>query len=262
MIDLHCHILPGLDDGPEDLETSLEMARVAAADGIRVIVASPHALNGVYQNSRETILQKVKEFRDALKAAGIPIILLPGADIHFDSDLEGKLERHEVLAVNDRTYLLLELPRQFLPPNLEDALFKLKVRGYVPILTHPERNVRLQTDLDVLGDLVSLGAVIQITAMSLTGGFGKRARHCARHWLEQGWVHLMATDAHSPERRPPVLSGAVREVAKIIGLETAIKMVITWPKMVLFGHPLPEEILLNPPPSNPTKKHFLSRFFA
>ena len=262
MIDLHCHILPGIDDGPADLETSLEMARLAAADGIQAIVASPHALNGVYHNSREVILEKTGEFRSALKAAGIPIILLSGADIHFDFDLEEKLERGEVLAVNDRIYLLLELPRQFLPPNLKQALFNLKVKGYVPILTHPERNLMMQRDNKLLGNFVAKGAVVQITAMSLTGAFGSRARSCAKHWLEKGWVHLMATDAHSPERRPPILSAALKEAANIIGREAAIKMVTTWPELVLQGRSLPEIEGLRSEPTPVKKRSFLSALFT
>jgi protein-tyrosine phosphatase len=262
MIDLHCHILPGIDDGPADLETSLEMARLAAADGIKAIVASPHSLDGVYYNSRETILKKTLEFRQALKVAGIPMFLLPGADIHFDFDLQDKLARREALAVNDRNYLLLELPRQFLPPNFKEALFNLKVQGYFPILTHPERNVALQIDPQILGEYVSLGALVQITAMSLTGGFGGKARDHARRWLEQGLVHLIATDAHSPENRPPVLSKALRAATEIVGRKTAVKMVTTWPEFVLLGHPLPEEDLPHPQPSKPAKKHFLARLFS
>lgn len=262
MIDLHCHILPGLDDGPEDLETALEMARLAFADGIRAIVASPHALNGVYHNSRETILQKVLEFRGALKAAGIPMILLPGSDIHFDFELEERLNRQEVLAVNDRTYLLLELPRQFVPPDLKRTLFNLKVRGYFPILTHPERNLMMQEDPRVLGEFVSLGITAQITALSLTGGFGERARNCARQWLKQGWVHFLASDAHSPEIRPPLLSAALKAAVEIVGRERAVKMVTTWPEIVVLGRPLPEEDLLSPPPAKPARKHFLSRLFS
>ena len=249
MIDIHCHILPGMDDGPVNLETSLEMARLAAADGIREIVASPHALNGFYHNSREKILQKTEEFHLALEAQGIPIRVHPGADIHFAFDLEEMLERGELLAVNDRNYLLLELPSQFLPPNLKEALFNLRVKGYVPILTHPERNLRFQDDPEALGDLLSLGAVVQVTAMSLTGGFGDRAYKSARYWLEQGWVHFLATDAHSLRGRPPVLSAAVKEAVQIVGHEAALKMVTSWPLQVLLGLPLPEVVISRPAPT-------------
>jgi len=259
MIDIHCHLLPGLDDGPKDLEDSLSMARIAVADGIQVIVATPHTLNGVYLNHREAILGRTKVLREALAEQNIPLILYAGADIHFNTDLIRKLEAEEVLPINGGRYVLLELPNQSVPLTAKEVFFGLRVKGYFPIITHLERNLVVQRDLDIIGEWVRHGAVIQITANSLTGGFGGKAYDCACRLLERGWVDIIATDAHSAKWRPPVLSKGLKSAGEIISPAEVLKMVTTFPKLILRSEPLPEKDFLKFP-SKPAKKKFFSRF--
>jgi protein-tyrosine phosphatase len=261
MIDIHCHILPGVDDGPRDLEESLAMARLAAADGVRVIVATPHAFNGVYFNRREDILERVKALAGILTEQHIPIILFAGADVHFEEDLVHKLETREVLTINQGKYFLLELPSQSVPFQAAEIFFEIRIKGYFPVITHLERNHFIQKHPEVVGDWVKHGAVIQITADSLTGGFGQRAYDCSRRLLENGWVDVIATDAHSVKQRPPVLSKGLKAAMEIIGPEEALKMVNLYPELILRNIALPEK---NFPPLvvKPPQKYFLSRLFA
>jgi protein-tyrosine phosphatase len=261
MIDLHCHIIPGVDDGPKDLKKALTMAQLAVADGVKVMVATPHSLNGVYANPRRDILEKGKILKEAFFEHQIPLILFFGADIHIHAQLLNQLESGEILPVNDGKYILLEIPAQSVPRTVKEVLFQLRVRGYFPVLTHPERNLVVQKNPDLVGEWTEHGAVIQITAQSLTGGFGTRACECAGRLLERGWVDVIASDGHSAKRRPPVLSQGVRKAAEIVGKEAALKMVTLHPELILRNLPLPEK----PPadsPSKPQAKRFFSRLFS
>lgn len=258
MIDLHCHLLPGMDDGPKDLEESLAMARIAAADGIQAIVVTPHTLNGVYNNSRAEIIKGVELLQKALAEENISIKLYPGADVHFDSRLIDGLEKGEILPVNDGKYLLLELHDQSVPPNVKEIFFVLRVKGYFPLITHPERNIIIQRHPAMIEDWVQHGAVMQITAGSLTGSFGKKARDCAKTLLKKGLIHIIATDAHSSDGRTPVLSKGLNVASGIVGQTEAIKMVIGYPQLILDSKPLPEKDLPRIP-LKPAKKKFFSR---
>lgn len=253
MIDLHCHILPNVDDGPETLQETLEMCRMAVADGITTIVATPHQQNGVYQNSAEKILKKVEEVALELKHANIPLELLPGADVHIDVHTGDKIRQGEIMTVNNTgRYFLLEFPAHSIPPNIEKIVFNLLLKNITPILTHPERIAEVQEYPDKIYNLVSSGVLSQITAMSLTGEFGPRAQKCAKTLLKHQLAHIIATDAHSVTGRPPLLSKAVEAASRIVGREEAMTMVTTIPLHVLRGEP----VLNLPPPLHIKRKLF------
>ncbi len=221
MIDLHCHILPGLDDGASGMEDGLAMARIAVADGIETIVATPHMLNGVYRNTVRRVADAVAEMRTALKREHIPLTLLPGADAHVSADLVDRLAAGDVGTVNGNgRYLLVEFPPQTVPPGADEALFQLRLKGLTPIITHPERNLAIQNRLEILSRLVASGCLAQVTAMSVTGEFGEAAMVCSHRMLKAGLVHVIASDAHSSDNRPPVLSPAVEAAAEILGSGT------------------------------------------
>jgi protein-tyrosine phosphatase len=258
MIDLHCHILPGVDDGPRDLEESLAMARIAAADGIQVIVATPHTLNGIYTNRKTEIIDKVRSLHGTLKSENIPLRLFPGADIHFGSDLIPGLERGEILPINGGKYILIEMEKESLPMTVRESFFELRIKGYFPIVSHPERNSLIQRHPERIEEWIRHGALIQITAGSLTGSFGRRAHDCSKWLLEKGLVHIIASDAHSKDRRPPVLSEGLKAAEALIGRTEALKMVTLYPELILAGKPLPERDTPKPPP----KKKFFSRIFS
>ncbi|MEW6186680.1 MAG: CpsB/CapC family capsule biosynthesis tyrosine phosphatase [Thermodesulfobacteriota bacterium] len=261
MIDIHCHIIPGVDDGPKDLTQALTMARLAVADGIRVIVATPHSLNGVYANHRRDILEKGRILKEAFQESNIPLILFFGADVHFDPDLLSKIEAGEVLPINDGKYILLEIPGQSIPQVVKEVLFDLRVKGSFPILTHLERNLMVQKNPELVGEWVEHGAVIQITAQSLTGDFGGRAYRCACRLLEKGWVDVIASDGHSTRRRPPVLSQGVRKAAEIVGREQAWRMVTHTPELILRSQALPDKSP-SASSSQPVASGFFSRLFS
>ena len=240
MIDLHCHILPGVDDGPQSLDESLAMARAAVADGIETLLATPHTLNGVYHNPLNAVQSGVAALRDALREEDIPLRILAGGDVHLVPDMLQAIHAGDAVTIDDqRRYILLELPSHSLPPNLKDEIFRLKVGGVTPIITHPERNMALAQDSEILFDLIEMGALVQVTAMSLTGGFGAFVRGVSERLLAQRLIHVIATDAHSREGRPPILSRAVEVAAQVLrDSNEALRMVNETPAAILEGSPV------------------------
>ncbi|MEJ2201225.1 MAG: hypothetical protein P8X63_09480 [Desulfuromonadaceae bacterium] len=232
MIDLHCHILPAIDDGPAHLAESLEMARMAVADGVDTIVATPHVKELPYPAER--IPGQVETFRQALQAAQIPLNILPGADV------SALLEPTQLapFTLNTTPYLLFEFPHSHVPQNAGQLVFNAIMAGLKPIITHPERNPSFMRQPQLLFDLVEAGALVQLTADSLTGGFGADARECALHILRRKQAHFLASDAHSSQRRRPGLSQAVAEAAQVIGKKAALKLVLDHPAAVLAGREL------------------------
>jgi protein-tyrosine phosphatase len=233
MIDLHCHLLPGIDDGAKDLDTSLAMARIASSEGVTTIACTPHILPGVYNNRGPAIRQAVARLRERVSEAGIPIRLVTGADVHIAPDLALELGDGRALTLNDSRYLLLEPPHRRLPPRLEDLIFGLQAGGYVPILTHPERLFWIEDHYDLIKRLVRNSVLMQITAGSLTGRFGRRPRYWAERMLDEGLCHLLATDAHNTERRAPGMAEARERVAQRLGRGEATHLVLTRPRGIL-----------------------------
>jgi protein-tyrosine phosphatase len=246
LIDLHSHLLPGIDDGSKDLAMSLAMARLASADGISTMACTPHILPGVYNNSGPAIRQAIARLAESIAAAGIPITVVTGADVHIAPDLVVQLRDGRALTLNDSRYLLLEPPHHVVPPRLEDLIFGLQAAGYVPILTHPERLSWIEGHYDLIGRLVSNSVLMQITAGSVMGRFGRRPRYWAERMLDEGLCHLLATDAHNTEQRPPRMADARDVVAQKLGDDEAINLVLKRPQGILDNlnpaelPPLPE----------------------
>jgi len=234
VIDIHCHILPGMDDGPATEEESLEMCEIAARDGIRTIVATPHTGSGVYSSRGKDVKAAVSRLNASIKKKRSDLTILPGHDTRIYPELIDDIVSGKVLTMNDaRKYVLLELPVQSIPFYVERVIEKLKEQGIRSIISHPERNYHVQADPDVLKKFLSLDVIFQITAMSLTGGFGEPAQDTAVRLLEKGLAHIIASDAHSKGKRPPALSAAVEKAAEIIGMKKAQEMVTTSPQDVV-----------------------------
>ena len=239
MIDIHCHILPNMDDGPETLDETLEMCRMALADGTTTIVATPHQQDGIHNTSADAILKNVHSVAALLKRSNLNLELLPGADVRVDVDTGEKIGQGEILSLNNtKRYFLLEFPAHTIPPNMDRLIFNLLLKNIVPILTHPERIFEVQENPNRVYELVSMGVLSQITAMSVTGEFGSRARKCARMLLKHNLVHIIASDAHSADYRPPILSNAVKAVSRLLGEERAMDMVTTIPSQIIRGEPI------------------------
>ncbi len=212
MIDLHSHILPGLDDGVESLAAAVELARAAVRDGVDVIAATPHVRDD-YPTSADEMERGVRDLRAALAAEGVPLELLSGGEIALGRlPLLEEEELRRFALGGSKHSLLLEFPYFGWPLGLEQTVFELRVRGWRPVLAHPERNDELQTRPDRLGRLVETGALIQLTAASLDGRLGRATRATALRLLERGHAHLIGSDAHAPSLREVGLSAAAAAV--------------------------------------------------
>ena len=235
MVDIHHHLLWGLDDGAKDIETSIAMAKASAADGVTHIVCTPHA-NGSYEFQPELNAAKVAELRERLKAEGVALNLGLGCDFHlsYDNILDAK-EHPARYSVNGLGYLMVELPDYGIPRGLTETFYELQLAGMTPILTHPERNPTLQNDLPRLSEWMRGGVLVQVTGDSVTGRMGKTAQRIAHELLAKRWVHFLATDAHNVSSRPPRLSEARNVVAKKYGEAYAESLVTTNPLAVFTG---------------------------
>ncbi len=261
MIDLHCHILPGIDDGAPDLDTALAMANIASADGIEVVACTPHIYPGLYENNKAGIRAAIAALERELDRAGVPLKLVIGADVHMDPDLLNGLRNGRIPTLNGTRYFLFEPPHHVAPMRLEESLFELMVAGYVPILTHPERLTWIGEHYDKMVDLAARGVWMQLTAASVTGSFGRAAQHFALKMLDDGIVHILATDAHHAHKRPPILSEARRIVSERLGAAEATNMVLVRPRGVL-QNTAPDQLPGLPNTSAPVEVPFWRRWFG
>ena len=236
MFDIHSHILPEVDDGPKSWDIAVEMCRMAAADGITHMVATPHA-NDRYaydRNYLKVILEQLQA-----KVGTSPQLSL-GCDFHLSYDnLERVLEQPHTYTIGDTNYLLIELSNFSVPIQIADCFIRLGDRGLTPILTHPERNPILQQTPQRILEWAEQGCLVQVTASALTGFWGERPEIIARWLLDRSAVHFLATDAHDTKRRVPILSKARDVAVEIVGAEYAEALVEGNPAAVVTGQPIP-----------------------
>lgn len=246
MIDLHSHILPGIDDGAPTLEVSLEMARQAVADGIETMACTPHIYPGLYLNDALGIKAARDALQAELSAQDIPLRLVTGADVHLVPGLLEGVRAGQVPTLNGTRYLLLEPSHHVAPPRFEETVFQLVAAGYTPVITHPERLTWIETHHDVFVQMIRQGAWMQVTAGALTGVFGNRAKYWAERLVGEGHAHILATDAHSSKRRRPCLSEGLAVAEKLLGKMEAGRLVKERPQAILddvspdLVAPLPE----------------------
>jgi len=246
MVDLHSHILPGLDDGAKSFEDALAMAEDAIADGITHVVATPHASSHFAFD-----FVKVREARDALSEKLVGrLTLATGCDFHLNPENVAALRADAApFCINQKDYLLVEFNEFSIPPSMDQTLHELQLAGLRPVVTHPERNGILRAQPERLLRWISLGCYAQITAGSLTGVFGPGAQEDAWAWIRQGLVHFIASDAHNSTRRPLKLRFAYDAVSEHFGDEKARALLIENPLAAFEGRPLPHvpEISSDPP---------------
>lgn len=240
MIDIHHHLLPGIDDGSRDLATSVAMVQMAVEDGITHIVATPHA-NHTYNYDRARNEGLLDEIRQALPAETRERVKLGlGCDFHLNfENVEDALVNGKRYSINETEYLLVELPDFNVPTRLDEVLYNLRVAGLTPILTHPERNGTLQRSPQRLNDWIKSGLLVQVTAGSVLGAFGTKAKDMAWRLLRAGSVQFLATDAHDTVRRPPKMMEARVQVEKRLGAELADLLCVGNPLAVFEGRSLP-----------------------
>ena len=241
MVDIHHHLLFGLDDGARDLETSVAMARMAADEGITHVVCTPHA-NGKYDFNPDINQQKLAILREQIAENSIALTLGLGCDFHLSYDnIQAALRDPVRYSINGLGYLLVELPDFGLPNGLTETFYELQVAKQTPILTHPERNQTLQSDFSRMVPWLRGGLLVQVTADSVLGKWGKKAEQLAHRFLENRWVNFLATDAHSMRSRPPRMRQAHAIVAKRYGQAYADLICIGNPAAVFEGKPLPKQ---------------------
>jgi protein-tyrosine phosphatase len=234
-VDIHCHILPGLDDGAGSWDDALAMARLAADDGITVVVATPHQLGNFDQNRGDTIRDHVRQFRSLLVEQDIPLEILPGADVRIEPDFIPKIKAGDVLTLADRgRYVLLELPHEMYLP-IDHLLEQLRAVGLVGILSHPERNLGLLSKPQIVEGLVESGCLMQVTAGSLVGSFGPEVQSFAESLVSGGLVHFVATDAHGPKSRRPLMRRAHDRLSELAGRRAAYEVCCLNPACVVMG---------------------------
>jgi protein-tyrosine phosphatase len=263
MIDVHHHLLYGLDDGPATIEQSIAMANMAVEDGITHVACTPHA-NHQFKFDPQEIALRLDRLRAELAKIGNPLILGRGCDFHvtFDAIQDAKANPGKY-TINGNQYLLVELPDQVIPMGLQNTFNELQHAGLIPILTHPERNPVLQHNPDRMKQWISDGLLIQITASSLLGRFGPVAQKVAHRLLRDDWVHIIATDAHNTSGRPPRMRASFDSIAKSYGAETAQRLCIDNPRAIFEGEPLDDQ----PEPAGISeefepRRSWLQRLFA
>jgi protein-tyrosine phosphatase len=249
MIDIHTHILPEVDDGARNLDEAVEMCTLAARDGVSVMVATPHAHDGVHTTHETSFLeQQVAELASRLN--GRPRIVL-GSELRFTHAVVNHVcVEKSAPTINGGPYVLVEFPHSVVPLGSERALFELMSNGIKPVIAHPERNRQLMAEPERLLALIEMGVLGQLDAGSLTGQFGKKVTEAARTMIEHGLIHFIASDCHNTRNRVPGISGAMNAAAEIVGDEYARAMVDGNPAAVVDGKPIP----VRPSPIKPQKK--------
>lgn len=239
MIDCHCHMLPGVDDGSKSIEQSLQMARKAVECGITDVVVTPHNLNGVFLNSRQEILKSVASLRLQLAQEDISLRIYPGSEIHLVPELLESLASGESMTYADLgKAILLELPKHFIPNGTQMILENLVYSGVTPVIAHPERNSDLRRHSEKIQEWIEIGCKMQLTAQSCAGDFGPELQVLCRQWCERGWVHLIASDAHRVEGRAPDMRAGARMIAKWMGGDTKRIMTMENPRALITGEEL------------------------
>ena len=236
MIDLHCHYLPGIDDGAQSMAEALDLARASVADGITHAVMTPHIHPGRYENTRSSVKEATDLFRTALAEASIPLEIYPAGEVRLSSDVVDLLEQGELPflgSVNGYQILLLEFPYGLLPVGTEKLARWLLAQKIRPLIAHPERNKVIMQNIEKLRPFIDMGCLLQITAASVLGGFGQAVQDSAVAMVEQRWVSVVASDAHNLLHRPPVLTLASVWLESYGGRGLAEQLTLRMPAKIL-----------------------------
>ncbi len=252
MIDLHCHILPGLDDGAKNLEEAVEMAKIAEKEGIERIVATPHLFRENFLNEGLGIIEeKRKELSRALEANDIHVELLSGAEVHIAHNLMEEIKKNRnYLVVNRSSYMFVEFPSRHVFSGYKELFFELMSESIIPVIAHPERNSVFVRNPSFLYDLVQMGSLAQANSGSLYGMYGREVEQAACRFLEMNLIHFIGSDGHNTNTLAPRLSEARERTERIIGKKGAMALVKDNPGAVLED----KEIPYQPEAVNPSKK--------
>lgn len=231
--DIHTHILPSLDEGASDIEGTLKMIEIAKKDGIAGIVATPHIMKGVYDNTKSLILDTMKDIQRRING----IMLYLGAEFRMSHEIVQRIKDGSIPLINDKRYILLEFSPYSIPPLriLQHIFRELKNLNITPIIGHPERNMFFLNNAESIKDFIHTGCIFQATAMSITGEFGDKIKKAVMKMIKDGYISAIASDAHDPLRRPPILSRAYEVIKKSFGKDRADELFIYNPKKIIDG---------------------------
>jgi protein-tyrosine phosphatase len=239
MIDLHNHLLPGIDDGAPDLETALQLARIAVNDGTTHMVCTPHIHPGRYENTPNTITQALALFQRGLREHGIPLKVAAAAEVRFGMELMIGVKSSSIPFLGQwqgKKVLLLEFPHGEMPFGAEKLTGWLLKHKIIPMIAHPERNKGLMREPSKIKVFIEQGCLLQVTSSSVAGHFGERAQELAIQWLEKNWVTILASDAHNIEHRPPLLSAGLAIATDVLGADAAQRLVVDNPWQIAEQH--------------------------
>ena len=218
MIDLHCHLLPGVDDGSKNMDISLKLANDAVRDGIDYALLTPHHMNGVYLNHKRAVIQQTQEFQMELDRHKIPFKVFPGQEVRINGDLLTALDQDDILFADESgRYLMLEFPDDDVPSYTSNMIYELMQRGIIPVIVHPERNTKIMKQPDILYDLLSRGCLSQITAGSYVGTFGHKVQKFSKQLIQTGQAYVFASDAHDLPNRKYEMTNAFAKLNREFG---------------------------------------------
>lgn len=223
-VDLHCHIIPGIDDGAKDIDTALQMSKIAVKNGIKHIVATPHYIYQDLDNNSRIVKQNLELLKGILQENKVELSLYPGCEAFICPELPELVKEGEICTLNDTSYILIELPLMSIPEYTEEVIYELKLMGYIPIIAHPERNQVLAEHPELLKRFIELGALTQVNTTSIRGLYGKKVKKSALNLLQSRMVHLVSSDAHTTRGRVPNYGKAKEIMEKLIGEKESLKI--------------------------------------
>lgn len=225
MIDLHCHILPGVDDGAKNIQDSILMAEKAVSQGITHILCTPHHMNGIYENTATKVIRDVERLQDVLDKKGIPLTLLEGQEVRIFGTLLDAIDSNEILFTDlENKYILIEFPTSDVPLYTEQLFLKLLSLGHTPVIVHPERNMYFREEPNRLIPFIEMGVITQLTAPSILGIFGKKIQKTSIQMMKQNLLHTVASDAHNLNHRTFYLKEAYDYIGMKFGIEKVREM--------------------------------------
>lgn len=218
MIDLHCHLLPGIDDGSKDMETSLRLAKEAVKNGITHALLTPHHMNGVYINHKSDVIRLTEKFQKEITDAGIELAVFPGQEVRINGNLLQSLDDDDILFADEgNKYLMLEFPDDDVPTYTNDMIYQLQMRGIVPIIVHPERNTKIMKHPEIIYQLLEKGCLSQLTASSYVGTFGEKVETFSKQLISTGQAYVFASDTHDLPGRKYEMNEAFKKMKSEFG---------------------------------------------